>query len=72
MNVLVESVEAELRGVLSGLTYPADKVQVVTCADVHDFESQVRRRLHDLPERTYASPDEVMAEMSPKRSKGAG
>ncbi|WP_330276075.1 DUF2795 domain-containing protein [Lentzea sp. NBC_00516] len=69
--MLVESNEAELREVLNGLTYPADKVHVVSCAGVHDFETPVRRRLHELPERTYASSDEVMAALSPQKAEGA-
>lgn len=64
----MDDVDAELREVVDGLTYPVDKVHIVSCAEVHGFEAAVRRRLHRLPERDYASPDEVMAELRPQET----
>jgi len=66
MSALVDDIDAELHEVLDGLTYPADKVRIVSCADVHGFEVPIRRRLHGLPEQNYASPDEVIAELRPQ------
>ncbi|MCX2955123.1 DUF2795 domain-containing protein [Lentzea sp. NEAU-D7] len=56
--------ETELRQVLGELSYPADKVRIVLCAEVHDLGTDVRRRLHHLPHRRYASPSEVLAALS--------
>ncbi|MGI5499149.1 DUF2795 domain-containing protein [Lentzea sp. CA-135723] len=63
MKALAEDTGAELGEVLDRLTYPADKVRIVSCADVHGFAPEVRRRLHALPARDYASPGEVLAEL---------
>jgi uncharacterized protein DUF2795 len=50
-----------LRQALDALSYPADKVRIVSCTGVHDLGTDVRRRLHDLPDRHYASATEVVA-----------
>ncbi|MFL6141455.1 MAG: DUF2795 domain-containing protein [Labedaea sp.] len=55
--------DPHLREVLADLSYPADKWQIVTCADVYGFDSAVRRSLYALPVRRYRSAAEVEAEM---------
>ncbi|MET9229984.1 DUF2795 domain-containing protein [Lentzea sp. NPDC003310] len=59
--------ENELRQVLDELSYPADKVRIVTCAEVHDLGTDVRRRLHGLPHRHYSSPTEVVEALPDER-----
>ncbi|MEV6717436.1 DUF2795 domain-containing protein [Lentzea sp. NPDC051208] len=69
METTGEDEETELRQVLDELSYPADKVRIVICAEVHDLGIDVRRRLHHLPYRHYSSPSEVLAVLSdPDRS----
>ncbi|GGM75039.1 hypothetical protein GCM10011609_08710 [Lentzea pudingi] len=61
METTVTDEEIELRLVLDRLSYPADKVRVVSCAEVHGLGTDARRRLHHLPDRRYASATEVVA-----------
>ncbi|SDJ15291.1 Protein of unknown function [Lentzea albidocapillata subsp. violacea] len=61
METTEDDGEAELRRVLDELSYPADKVRIVICAEVHDLGTDLRRRLHHLPHRRYSSPSEVVA-----------
>lgn len=64
METAEDDKETELRQVLAELSYPADKVRIVVCAEVHDLGTDVRRRLHHLPHRRYASPSEVLDALS--------
>lgn len=64
MKTAEDDKETELRQVLDELSYPADKVRIVVCAEVHDLGTDVRRRLHHLPHRRYSSPSEVLDALS--------
>ncbi|SMC81910.1 DUF2795 domain-containing protein [Lentzea albidocapillata] len=64
METTEEDGETELRQVLDDLSYPADKVRIVICAEVHDLGTDLRRRLHHLPHRRYTSPSEVLDALS--------
>lgn len=57
--------DLDLREVLGGLSYPADKWQIVACANVYGFDSAVRRTLYALPVRRYRSAAEVAATLAP-------
>ncbi len=51
----------ELAEILRGLSYPAEKWQITTCADVYGADIHTRRRLYDLPARVYESAADVAA-----------
>lgn len=57
--------DLDLRQVLDGLSYPADKWQIVACAEVYGFDSETRRALHNLPVRSYRSAADVAAALNP-------
>jgi hypothetical protein len=61
METTAKRTDADLRQVLDELSYPTDKVRLVSCAEVHDLSHAVRRRLHALPHRLYSSATEVVA-----------
>lgn len=48
-----------LDDLLADLTFPAEKWEVTTCADVRGAPAQIRRRLYDLPCRTFDSAEDV-------------
>lgn len=49
----------DLTEVLGDLTYPAEKWEVTSCAELHGVDMATRRRLYDLPCRTFESVDDV-------------
>lgn len=50
---------AALREVLADLHYPAEKWEVITCAEIWGVDLDTRRKLYDLPVRTFGSVREV-------------
>ncbi|MGW6441703.1 DUF2795 domain-containing protein [Lentzea sp. NPDC055074] len=60
MEITAKDEETELLLVLDELSYPADKVRIVSCTEVHALDVDVRRRLHRLPDRRYASASDVV------------
>jgi hypothetical protein len=53
------TVDETLDDLLADLTFPAEKWEVTTCADVRGAPAQIRRRLYDLPCRTFDSAEDV-------------
>ncbi|MFD4668510.1 hypothetical protein ACFWNN_02185 [Lentzea sp. NPDC058450] len=70
MEPTTEDAERELRQLLDELTYPADKVSVVTCIEIRGLSTDIRRRLHHLPHRRYSSSSEVAAALPTSLTKG--
>ena len=56
MNSQLEQV---VRQVLRGLTYPAERWQVITQAELYGADIETTSRLHDLPMRRYRSTSDV-------------
>jgi uncharacterized protein DUF2795 len=50
---------AELREVLADLHYPAEKWEVIACAEIWGVDLDTRRMLYRLPVRTFDSVREV-------------
>ncbi|MGB3441092.1 MAG: DUF2795 domain-containing protein [Actinophytocola sp.] len=48
-----------LRQILQDLTYPAEKWQITTCAEIYGGDVRTRRALYALPARVYSSPADV-------------
>ncbi|HEU5470501.1 MAG TPA: DUF2795 domain-containing protein [Actinophytocola sp.] len=53
--------EITVRQVLHGLTYPAEKWQIVTQADLYGADAGTIRDLFRLPTREYRDPHEITA-----------
>jgi hypothetical protein len=51
--------ELSLRQVLRGLSYPAERWQIITQAELFGADVATRSRLHDLPKRRYRSSTDV-------------
>jgi hypothetical protein len=60
MTTMNESLE----DMLADLTFPVEKWEVTTCADVRGASAETRRRLYDLPCRTFDSPEDVAAALA--------
>jgi Protein of unknown function (DUF2795) len=50
-----------LSEVLGDLSYPAEKWQITTCAQIYGADIHTRRSLYHLPSRTYADAADVTA-----------
>jgi hypothetical protein len=50
---------AVLEEILGDLTYPAEKWQITTCAELYGANVRARRELYGLPARVYDSPSDV-------------
>jgi hypothetical protein len=50
-----------LSEILDDLTFPAEKWQITTCADLYGADIHVRRALYGLPALRYRSADDVTA-----------
>ena len=48
-----------LAEILRGLTYPAEKWQITTCAEIYGADVRTRRELYGLPARTYRNAAEI-------------
>ena len=61
MPVLMEPMvePARLAKVLADLNYPAEKWEVITCAEIWGVDVETRRRLYGLPVQTFESVREV-------------
>lgn len=46
--------------VLVDLTYPAEKWEVITCAEIRGADIETRRKLYGLPARTFGNVGEVV------------
>jgi hypothetical protein len=55
--------ERAVRQVLHGLTFPAERWQVITQAELFGADVGTRTRLHSLPMRWYRSPADVTTEL---------
>ncbi len=49
-----------LLDILDELSYPAQKWQITTCADLRGADVRTRRALYDLRPRSYASAEDVV------------
>jgi len=54
-----------LSEVLEGLSYPAEKWQITTCAEIYGADIHTRRLLYHLPSRTYEDAADVTAALQP-------
>jgi hypothetical protein len=57
MERIKESVN--LTEILAELDYPAQKWDVIRCAEIWGVDLETRRRLYDLPVRTFTNVREV-------------
>ena len=57
--------DEDLREVLAGVSYPAEKWDIIACAEIHGVAAPTRRRLYHLPVRRYVSASEVAATVGP-------
>lgn len=48
-----------LQEVLRDLTYPAEKWQITTCAEIYGVDVRIRRALYALPTRVYDSSTDI-------------
>jgi hypothetical protein len=48
-----------LAEILRDLTYPAEKWQITTCAEIYGADVRTRRELYGLPARTYRTAAEI-------------
>jgi hypothetical protein len=48
-----------LAEILRDLTYPAEKWQITTCAEIYGADVCTRRELYRLPARTYRTAAEI-------------
>lgn len=48
-----------LSEILGDLTYPAEKWQITTCAEIYGADVRTRRELYKLPARAYRSPADI-------------
>jgi hypothetical protein len=55
-----DTVDENIEDMLADLTFPAEKWDVTTCADVRGAPAETRRKLYDLPCRTFHSPEDVV------------
>jgi hypothetical protein len=60
--------ERALLQVLQGLTYPAEKWQIVTQAEIYGADGETRGKLYRLPMREYATPAEITAALDGNES----
>jgi hypothetical protein len=45
--------------VLGDVTYPAEKWQIITCAEIYGADVHTRRELYKLPPRVYQSVADI-------------
>ena len=57
MNTMDET--PNLAEILRGLTYPTEKWQITTCAEIYGADVRTRRELYGLPARTYRTAAEI-------------
>ena len=50
---------ATLPEVLGDVTYPAEKWQIITCAEIYGADVHTRRELYKLPPRLYQSVADI-------------
>lgn len=50
---------ADLSEVLSDLSYPAEKWEITTCAELYGADINTRRELYRLPARPYRSAADI-------------
>jgi hypothetical protein len=53
-----------LSEILEDLTFPAEKWQITTCADLYGADVHTRRALYGLPAHRYGSADDVTATLA--------
>lgn len=52
-----------LTEVLGDVTYPAEKWQIITCAEIYGADVHTRRELYKLPPRRYESVADIAEEL---------
>jgi hypothetical protein len=57
MEGMMES--GNLTEILAELDYPAQKWDIISCAEIWGVDVETRRRLYDLPVRTFENVREV-------------
>jgi hypothetical protein len=62
MSLFMETVNepARLTEILADLHFPAQKWEVITCAEIWGVDLETRRRLYGLPVRTFRDLREVV------------
>jgi hypothetical protein len=65
MSSDTDIVAEDLREVLAGVSYPAEKWDIIACAEIYGVAAPTRRRLYHLPVRRYVSASEVAATVGP-------
>jgi hypothetical protein len=48
-----------LEEVLRDLTYPAEKWEITTCAEIYGADLRTRRELYGLPARSYTDATDI-------------
>jgi hypothetical protein len=48
-----------LKEVLRGVTFPAQKWEITTCAAIYGADLRTRRELYALPARSYEDADDI-------------
>jgi hypothetical protein len=56
-----------LPDILNELSYPAEKWQITTCAEIYGADVNARRQLYRLPARSYESVDHVLDALPEER-----
>lgn len=56
-----------VRQVLRGLTYPAERWQILAHAELYGVDAATRAALFDLPLRAYRSPGDVASALDGHR-----
>jgi uncharacterized protein DUF2795 len=54
----------DLSEILGDLSYPAEKWQITTCAEIYGVDIHTRRMLYELPTRAYRSAADIAAALS--------
>lgn len=49
--------------ILDDLSYPAEKWQITTCAEIYGADIHTRRALYALPSRAYTDASDITAAM---------
>jgi hypothetical protein len=57
----------DLEEVLNGVTYPAYKWKIISCAEIYDVDPSTRHDLYGLPARAYRSSGAVTAALGSRQ-----
>jgi hypothetical protein len=59
-NVNCMTTTKSLAEILKELSYPAEKWQITTCAEIYGADVNARRQLYRLPARSYESVEHIL------------